>query len=109
MIARLRPIQYRILEHRRHVKVMRSRSEESRTAHKSNLSPAKESVIQLSLLLCQIDSFLEVGILDDLFQGGRKSSQQASRSFGIESQKTVRDVWRSSTEVNPLDLSDPTH
>ena len=36
--------------------------------HDSNLSSAKESVIQLSILLCQIDSFLEVRILDDLLQ-----------------------------------------
>ena len=31
--------------------------------HKGDLSSAKASVIQLSLLLCQIDSFLVVRIL----------------------------------------------
>ena len=36
----------------------------------SNLCSTKKSVIQLSILLCQIDSFLEVGVLHDLFQGG---------------------------------------
>ena len=38
------------------------------TDHESNLSSAKASVIQLSILLCQIDSVLEVRILDDLLQ-----------------------------------------
>ena len=38
--------------------------------HGSDLSSAKESVIELSLLLGQIDSFLEVWILDDVLQEG---------------------------------------
>ena len=35
---------------------------------KGNLYSMMNPVLQLGLLLCQIDSFLEVGVLDDLLQ-----------------------------------------
>ena len=38
--------------------------------HESDLSSAKESVTELSLLLCWIDSFLELRFFDDLLQTG---------------------------------------
>ena len=51
--------------------------------HTSHLSSAKESVIQLSPLLCQIDPFLEVGVLDDPFQGSNLRIQHLKNS-GID-------------------------
>ena len=49
----------------------RARHLEVFTDHQCNLFSTKKSVLQLGLLLCQIDSFLEVGVLDDLFKGKR--------------------------------------
>ena len=67
--------------------------------HESNLSLVKESVIQLSFLHCQIDSFLEVQILHDLLQ--RESIFASSISkFGIRFQRIECDVLRSSTELS---------
>ena len=48
----------------------------------SDLSSAKESVLKLSLRLFQIDPFLEVGISDDLQQGGSDLRSQASQKIG---------------------------
>ena len=50
----------------------------------SDLSSAKESVIKLSLLLFQIDPFLEVGILDDLLHGGSDLRNQASQNRKVD-------------------------
>ena len=50
----------------------------------SDLSSAKESVIKLSLLLFQIDPFLEVGISDDLLQGGSDLRNQASQNRRVD-------------------------
>ena len=38
--------------------------------HEHNLCSTKKSAFLVSLLLCQVDSFLEVGVLKGLFQTG---------------------------------------
>ena len=64
--------------------------------HRSWKLSAKESVIFLSLLLCQIDLFLEVRIWDDLLQGG---SDLRIKRLEVREQISKIDRLRSSTEV----------
>ena len=64
--------------------------------HAGDLSSAKESVISLSLLLCQIDSLLELRIWVDLLQRG--SDLRNTSKFGNRCHRIDCDVLRSSTD-----------
>ena len=71
--------------------------------HERNLSSATESVIWLSLLLCQVGSFLEVRILDNLLHKGNDPGN-SHLNMGIDILELIATSWNRPPSRPPLPL-----